>query len=430
MAVRPRVVVVGAGFAGLRATRALRKAPVDVLLVDRHNFQTFQPLLYQVATASLNPADVAFPVRGVLRRHGNVRFRKASVVRIDGDTLHLDDGDTKAFDYLVVAGGARAAYFGIPGADEHAFPLYALADATRMRNHILRCFEAADAHPEAIAAGALTFVVVGGGPTGVEMAGALAELFEGVLRKDFRNVDTSAARVILIEMQDAVLSTFSEKSQAHALKALRARSVDVRLRAKVERVDTDRIKLVDGDELATQTVIWAAGVQTAPVAEWLGAERTRGGRIVVDDDLFVKGRNNVLAIGDIAAVPTPDGSTLPQLGAVAIQTGEHAAKQIVRRIEGRATQPFVYKDKGIMATIGRRSAVAELAGGVRLSGTLGWLAWLFLHLLLLVGFRNRLSVLINWAYSYIARERGPRIILEVSSEGEREHLDARREVEP
>lgn len=430
MAARPRVVVVGAGFAGLRAARALRKADVDVLLVDRHNFQTFQPLLYQVATASLNPADVAFPVRGVLRRQRNARFRSGSVVGIDGNTVRLDDGEAVAFDYLIVAGGARAAYFGIPGADEHAFPLYALADATRVRNHVLGCFETADAHPHEIAAGALTFVVVGGGPTGVEMAGALAELFEGVLRKDFRHTDTSAARVILIEMQDVVLSAFSEKSQAHALKALRARGVDVRLRTKVERVDADRIKLVDGDDLPTRTVIWAAGVQTASIAEWVGAERTPAGRIVVDDDLFVKGRLNVLAVGDIAAVPSPDGGTLPQLGAVAIQTGDHAARQIVRRIEGRPTQPFVYEDKGIMATIGRRSAVAELSLGVRLSGTLGWFAWLFLHLLLLVGFRNRLSVLINWAYSYIARERGPRIILEVSSEGERKDLDARRDVEP
>jgi NADH:quinone reductase (non-electrogenic) len=424
---KPRVVIVGAGFAGLRAARALRKADVDVTLVDRHNYQTFQPLLYQVATAGLNAADVAFPVRGILRRYGNVRFRMASVVGMDAGVLRLDDGDVLPFDHLIVAGGARAAYFGVPGAAEHAFPLYALTDAIRLRNHTLRCFESADAHPERIADGALTFVVVGAGPTGVEMAGALAELFDGVLRKDFPATDATRARVILVEMQDAVLPPFTERSQRHALEALRARGVDVRFGAKVQQVDPGSITLVDGEQIPTRTVIWAAGVQSAKVAEWLGAEQTRGGRIVVDRSLAVPGRDNVFAAGDIAAAVALDGSLYPQLGAVAIQTGEHAARQVLRRIRGQELEPFVYRNKGIMATIGRRSAVAELSFGVRLSGTLGWFAWLFLHLLLLVGFRNRLSVLLNWAWSYVARERGPRLILETWErlpEGEGEDLDA------
>jgi NADH:ubiquinone reductase (H+-translocating) len=422
----PRIVILGAGFAGLRAARALRGAEADVTVVDRHNFQTFQPLLYQVATAALNEADVAFPVRGVLRRYGNARFRLGTVVALDDGAVRLDDGSSLPYDHLIVTAGARAAFFGVPGAERHAFPLYALVDATRLRNHVLRCFEAADADPSLIDDGALTFVVVGGGPTGVEIAGALAELFDGVLRKDFPQIDASRARVLLVEMQDTVLPQFSERSQRHALKALRARRVDVRFGAKVERVGARAIDLVGGERIASRTVVWAAGVQPAPVADWLGAERTRGGRIVVEPDLTVRGRTNVFAAGDIAAAADPDGTLYPQLGAVAIQTGEHVARQVMRRIRGEATEPFVYRDKGIMATIGRRSAVAELSAGIRLSGTIGWLAWLFLHLLLLVGFRNRLSVLLNWAWSYIVRERGPRIVLEVPPvlpEGEGEDLD-------
>jgi NADH dehydrogenase len=431
---RARVVIVGAGFAGLRAARALRNAPVDVTVVDRHNFQTFQPLLYQVATASLNPADVAFPVRGVLRRYSSADFRLGMVVGLDGDAgaVVLDDGTRLPFDHLIVTAGARAAYFDTVGAEEHAFPLYALDDATRLRNHILHCFESADADRSAAAAadGTLTFVVVGGGPTGVEIAGALAELFDGVLRKDFPRLDPSLARVVLVEMQDTVLSQFSERSQRHALRALRARGVDVRFGAKVGRVGADAIELVGGEHIPTRTIVWAAGVRAVPAAEWLGCEHTRGGRIVVERDLSVPGRDNTFAAGDVAAATAPDGTLYPQLGAVAIQTGEHAAHQVIKRMRGEPTAPFVYRDKGIMATIGRRSAVAELAAGVRLSGTIGWFAWLFLHLLLLVGFRNRLSVLLNWAWSYIVRERGPRILLEAPlSEREREDLDARGDVQ-
>ncbi len=423
---RPRVVIIGAGFAGLRAARTLRKASVDVTIVDRHNFQTFQPLLYQVATASLNPSDIAFPVRGVLRRYRNAAFRLATVTGIEDGAVRLDDGGRLAYDHLIVTAGARAAFFGVPGADEHAFPLYALADATRLRNHVLRCFEAADAHPELVDRGALMFVVVGGGPTGVEIAGALAELFEGVLRKDFPRIDRSQARVVLVEMQDTVLPQFTQASQRHALRALHARGVDVRFGAKVDSVGRDAIDLVGGERIASHTVVWAAGVRSAPIADWLGAEQTRGGRIVVNQDLGIPGRDNVYAAGDVAAAAAPDGTLYPQLGAVAIQTGEHAAKQVLRRIRGKPAEPFVYKDKGMMATIGRRSAVAELSfrpggdprtpRGVRLSGTIGWLAWLFLHLLLLVGFRNRLSVLLNWAWSYVVRERGPRIVFEPATD--------------
>jgi NADH dehydrogenase len=334
-------------------------------------------------------------------------------------SVRLHDGTTLPFDDLVVCAGSRASYFGVRGADKHAFALYSLTDATRLRNHILSCFEAADADPALVAAGALTFVVVGGGPTGVEMAGALVEVIDGVLRKDFPHVDASAARVILVEMLDTVLPPFRVGSQRHALSALRERGVDVRFGAKVAEVTGSRLRLVSGEEIPTRTVMWAAGVQSASVADILGAEQTRAGRLVVRPDLSLPGHDNVFVAGDIAAAASPDGSLYPQVAQVAIQSGEHAARQVMRRMRGEPTEPFVYKDKGMMATIGRRSAVTELPSGVRLSGTIGWLAWLFLHLLYLVGFRNRLSVLLNWAWSYVARERGPRLIL-ASSERPRD----------
>jgi len=419
-----RVVIVGAGFAGLRAARALRDTPVDVTIIDRHNYQTFQPLLYQVATAGLNVADVAFPVRGVLRRYRNCRFLSGEVTSVDHSAglVGLSDGGAVAFDVLIVAAGARAAYFGVPGAEEHSFALYALTDAVRLRNHVLRCFEAADADPQLAAAGALTFVVVGGGPTGVEMAGALVEVIEGVLRKDFPRTDARAARVVLVEMRDVVLPPFGPRSQKHALKALRQRGVEILFGEKVAEVTPTVLRLVSGAEIATRTVIWAAGVQSSSLADVLGAEQTQGGRVVVDADLSLPGHPNVFVVGDMAAAAAPDGSLYPQLAQVAIQAGEHVAQQAIRRLRGRDGEPFIYKDKGIMATIGRRSAVTELPSGIHLAGTIGWLSWLFLHLLYLVGFRNRLSVLLNWAWSYVARERGPRLILEIANDAERRKL--------
>jgi NADH dehydrogenase len=408
----PHVVVIGAGFAGLRAVRALHKAPVRVTLIDRHNIQTFQPLLYQVATAGLNVADVAFPIRGVTRRFANCTFRRGVVDSVDHDSrvVTLADGDAITYDYLIVGAGARAAYFGVPGAETHAFALYSLADATRLRNHILRCFELADAHPELVERGLLTFVVVGAGPTGVEMAGALFEVCEGILRKDFPHLRDHTASVIIVEMLDVVLSAFHAKSQRYALKALRRRGVDVRFGEQVAAVEKHALVLVDGSRIATSTVIWAAGVQTEALAGVLGAERTRGGRVVVGPNLSVAGHPDVFVVGDMANALAPDGRSHPQVAQVAIQSGQHAAHEVVRRINRQPTKPFVYKNKGNMATIGRRSAVAELPHGIRIRGSLGWLSWLFLHLLYLVGFRNRLSVLLNWAWSYVTHERGPRLI--------------------
>ena len=411
------VVVIGGGFGGLSAARALAPAPVEVTLVDRRNYHTFLPLLYQVATAGLNPADIAHPVRGVLRSQRNATVRQGTVVGVDWDasSIELRDVDDVPqripFDHLVVAAGSSPEFFGVAGAERWAFPLYSLDDATMLRNHVLSRFEAADADPELVDRGVLTFVIVGGGPTGVETAGALAELFHAVMRRDFPTLDVSRARVVLVEMAGSVLPPFSARSRWHARDALRDRGVELLLGDTVEAVEEHRVRLASGRELDTDTLIWAAGVRANPLATTLGLQIGRGGRIVVDEHLRVPGRRGVYAIGDIAAVPGPGGSPLPQLAPVAIQAGHHAAAEIRAQVAGsRVCEPFRYRDKGTMATIGRRSAVAEIPPGIVLSGTLAWLSWLFLHLVWLIGFRNRLSVLLNWAWSYLARDRGERLI--------------------
>ncbi|HSL56584.1 MAG TPA: NAD(P)/FAD-dependent oxidoreductase [Acidimicrobiales bacterium] len=433
MGPRPQVVVIGAGFGGLHAVGGLREADVDVTVVDRENYHTFLPLLYQVATAGLNPADVAHPVRGIFHDQRNVAFRHATVIGADWDDRHLlldsPDGrrDHLPFDQLIVAAGSAASFFDIPGAAQHSYPLYTLADATALRNHVLGRFEAVDADPALVDSGALTFVVVGGGPTGVEVAGALAELFAQVLRRDFAAVDVARARVVLVEMAPTLLAPFHEESRWHAFDALRARGVEIRLERAVAEVGAESVRLDSGEVIAAHTLVWAAGVRGNPVAEALGLPVGRGGRIDVGPDLSVPGHPGVWAIGDVAniaavvrplvALPwargtgTPRAGTLPQLAPVAMQTGAHAAAQVVATLAGRPTEGFAYVDRGTMATIGRRSAVAELPFGIRLSGTLAWFAWLGLHLLFLVGFRNRLSVFLNWAWNYLTWDRGPRLIL-------------------
>jgi NADH dehydrogenase len=310
-----------------------------------------------------------------------------------------------------------ATWFGVRGAAEHAFPLYTLDDSVALRNHVVERFEVADADPSAIDDGALTFVIVGGGPTGVETAGALAELFAVVFRRDYPHLDVTRARVILVEARDTLLSAFAPRSQRHAATTLAARGVELRFGEAVDEVTPDHVRMASGEVLPTQTVIWAAGVRAHPLAEALGLPTERQGRIVVGRDLAVTGHPGVWAIGDIAAIPGKDGRPLPQLAPVAMQSGEHVAKQIGRLLEGKGTQPFSFFDRGTMATIGRRSAIAELPGGLKLHGTLAWLAWLGLHLLYLVGVRNRASVLLNWAWSYLTWDRGPRIILGAEAAG-------------
>jgi NADH dehydrogenase len=422
MAVVPKVVVIGAGFGGLEVARHLKGAPVDVTIIDQHNFHTFQPLLYQVATAGLNAADIAHAVRGLFHRQSNVRFRQGRVTGVDwaGRTVALEGHPDVAFDHLVVAGGATVTYFGTPGAAEHGFALYTLQDATRLRNHVVRRFEAADADSGELDRGGLTFVVVGGGPTGVETAGALAELFAQVFRKDYPSLDVSRARVVLVEMQDHLLHPFKPSSRRHALETLRSRGVEVRLGAKVASVGPDSVTFADGEVLPCQTLVWAAGVQANPLAATLGVAQDRGGRIVVDPDLRVPDHPGAWAIGDIAATRDRGGELLPQLAPVAMQGGRHVARQIRRLLAGQPTEPFRYRDKGTMATIGRRAAVAELPGGIRLRGAPAWLAWLGLHLVFLVGKRNRASVLLNWAWNYLTWDRGPRLILDQQPGGSTE----------
>lgn len=417
MAVVPKVVVVGAGFAGLEVARHLRAQPVEVTLIDRNNFHTFQPLLYQVATAGLNAADVAYAARGLFHGQRNVRFRQAMVTGVDWDAAVVElEGQTPLpFDHLVIAGGATVTHFDTPGAASFGFPLYTLDDAVALRNHIVERFEAADIDPGQIDRGGLTFVVVGGGPTGVEMAGALAELFSMVFRKDYPLLAVSRARVILLEMQDHLLGPFSAPSRRHALDTLLARGVEVRLGARVAAVTPHEVVLADGEVLPSQTLIWAAGVRANALADRLGVEQDRGGRVRVGPDLRITGHASAWAIGDIAAARGRDGTLVPQLAPVAMQAGRHVAAQIGRLLEGRPTEAFRYRNKGTMATIGRRAAVAELPGRIRLWGGPAWLAWLGLHLLYLVGKRNRASVLLNWAWNYLTWDRGPRLILRPSN---------------
>lgn len=413
----PRVVVVGAGFAGLSAARALAGKPVDVVVVDQHNFHTFLPLLYQVATAGLDPSDVAYPVRAVFGRHGNVTFRHGKVTAVDlaERTLSLADGTSLHYDHLVVATGAAAAFFSVPGAAEHSRPLYTLADARRLRNHLLSTLEMADARPELFDGAAPVFVVVGGGPTGVETAGALVELLEVSLKRDRLRIDPVRTRVVLVDMADKLLTAFRSEAGSYAASTLRGRGVEVRLGAGVAEVAPKGVRLTNGDWIDADAVVWAGGVTVdGTLAGSMDTPHGRGSRVTVEPDLSLEGHPEVSVVGDAAAVPLRPGSdeTCAQLAQVAIQSGKHAARQVVARIDGRPTRPFRYRDKGIMATIGRRAAVAQLRVGPVVVGTLGWLMWLGLHLVYLIGFRNRAAVILNWTWRYFRWPSGPRVIVD------------------
>lgn len=418
MAVCPSVVIVGAGFAGLDCAKRLLGEPVDVTLVDKRSFHTFQPLLYQVATSGLSASDVAYPVRGIFQDAPNIAVRNATVTGIDWDRrlVALAGGQPLPFDHLVLAAGATANWFGVRGAAEHGFPLYSLADAIRLRNHVLAQFEAADVDPTLVELGALTFVVVGGGPTGVETAGALTELFSMVLAKDFRRLDVGRARVVLVEMGDTLLGPFSERARRHAHDQLVARGVELRLGQRVTRVGPREVVLASGEVIPARTLVWAAGVRANPLADVLGLVQVGGGRIAVGSDLRVAGHPEVFVVGDLAAISGADGGLLPQLAPVAKQSGHFVGEEIARSVRGRRPRRFRYLDKGTMATIGRGSAVADLPLRISLTGMPAWLAWLFLHLLLLAGFRNRLSVFVSWAWNYLTYDRGPRLIIEPEHE--------------
>ena len=409
MSRRHRVVVIGAGFGGLAVAKGLRRQAVDVVLVDQHNFHTFQPLLYQVATAGLSADDIAYPVRGIVRRRRNVTFRMGTVTAIDtaGRTVTVTSGDGDdrlEYDTLVLAAGAVSDSFGVPGVEEHAIPLKSLADAERIRARVLQQFERAAAQPGVLAEGALDLVVCGGGPTGVELAGGIAELYRRVLARDAPYLDLRPARIVLVDVADRLLATFAPESSQAARRTLARRGVEVLLGSAVARVTATGVDLADGTHLPAATVVWAAGVRAHPLAAALGTELDRRGRVVVGPDLSVAGLPEVFAIGDIA------GAGLPQVAQPAIQGGHHVAAQIERRLRGEPTQQFHYRDKGSMATIGRNAAVAEFPGGRRLGGFPGWVAWLGLHLIELVGMRNRLNVLVNWAWNYLTYDRGARLL--------------------
>ena len=413
----PRVVVVGGGFAGLRAVKTLSKIrpPVRTTLLEQHNYHLFQPLLYQLATGVVQPADIAHPVRGIVRRYRRTSVRMATVAGVDFDAREVltDEGGRFGYDYLVLAAGATTNTFGIPGVEEHSFPLKTMPDALRLRAHLLRQFELADNNPAEIDKGALTVVVVGGGPTGVEMAGALHELFKHVLVHDFPDLDINQARVVLLEAMDHLLAPVHPSSRKHALDILRRRGVEVRLGQAMERATPDEVVLKDGTVIPTRTLIWGAGVRANPLADVVGLEQTRGGRILVGDDLSVPGRPEVFVVGDLAGAGDGKGGLLPQVAQPAIQEAKHAAQNIERTLKGEPRTGFTYNDKGIMATIGRNAAVTELPNGARFKGVLAWYMWLVLHLAYIIGFRSRVAVLVNWIWSYLTYDRHARIIVAV-----------------
>jgi NADH dehydrogenase len=403
--------VVGAGFGGLAACEALTKAQVDIVLVDRHNYNTFQPLLYQVATAGLNPGDIAYPLRAYAGPHKNVRFRQDEVAAIDFETgsVGFVEGPLLPYDFLVLAAGAGTAYFGVPGAKEYAKAIYTMEDAVAVRDMALESVERAASH--GAGEGDLTVVVVGGGPTGVEMAGALADLRQMELSTRYSELDSSLSRIVLVEQQDRLLGAFHPKLSAYARRVLERRKVEVRVSESVKEVLADRVLLGSGEVVPCRIVVWAAGVGPCALTEALELPKVRG-RLEVGDDLRVMGLDNVFAIGDMAAArSTGTGpAPLPQLAQPAIQEGRLVGEQIMRLLADEETAAFRYHDKGIMATIGRRAAVAQLPSGVRLRGTPAWLAWLGLHIVFLLGVRNRTSVLLNWAWRYVSWRRGPKVI--------------------
>jgi NADH:ubiquinone reductase (H+-translocating) len=406
----PRVIIVGGGFGGLSAARALRKAPVRVTLLDRQNHHLFQPLLYQVATAALSPADIAEPLRHVVRKQENCEVLLAEVKSIDvGAKKIVTDIGELDYDYLVVATGARHHYFGKDQWEKFAPGLKSLDDALNLRRRMLLAFELAETtKDDAERKAAMTFVVVGGGPTGVEMAGAIAEIARQTLVRDFRHIDSSHARVILVENSPEVLTVFSDDLSKSASKQLRRIGVELKLSSMVQDMDETGVKLASGEHIPAKTVVWAAGNKASPLGATLGVPLDRGGRVIVNPDLSIPNHPEVFVIGDLANFAT-EGGPLPGLASVAVQQGPHVAKNIQLLLAGGWTKPFEYWDKGTMATIGRYAAVADV-GFMRFTGFIAWLAWLFIHLILLVSFRSKVGVLASWAYTYIVYGRKARLI--------------------
>jgi NADH dehydrogenase len=413
----PHIVIVGGGFGGLAAARALAQGPVRVTLLDRHNHHLFQPLLYQVATAGLSPAEIASPIRRILsaQRNVTVLLAEATAVEPEAKRIRLADGDL-SYDHLILATGATHSYFGQDDWAIHAPGLKTLDDALEIRHRVLSAFEKAEREVDAERRRQwLTLVVVGGGPTGVEMAGALAEIARHTLPGDFRHIDPKSARVVLVEAGPRVLSTYPPDLSESASRQLEALGVHVWTGAAVTGVDAEGVQM-GADRLAARTVVWAAGVEASPLARSLGVQLDRAGRVPVEPDLSVPGRPDIFVIGDLAAIES-DGRAVPGVAPAAIQMGKHAAANVLRRLRGEPPAPFRYRDKGSLATVGRSRGVAVI-GRLKLSGFFAWAAWLFVHIVFLIGFRNRFVVLFTWMWAYLTYERSARLI--VGGRGSRE----------
>ncbi|MEJ2069988.1 MAG: NAD(P)/FAD-dependent oxidoreductase [Syntrophobacterales bacterium] len=408
---RKHVIIVGGGFAGLGCARALAsRKEVRVTLIDRNNYHQFQPLLYQVATSMLAPDDVAVSLRKLFRKNPNVDVKLAEVASVDpkAKTVTTTSGEVYLGDYLVLAAGSQPNFFKTPGAAEHSFPLYSLNDAERLRSRILKVFEDADRDPQLVEEGALNFVIVGGGPTGTEMAGALSEMINSTMTLEYQDLAVSAARVYLVDHGHAVLGPFSEKAHEYASRVLKRDGVQIRLGTSVQEVGPGHVTLSDGNTIKTHLVVWGGGLKAAPLAPNIGMPQGRGGRIDVRPDLTVEGFPGVYVLGDFANIPSPAGGMLPQLGSVALQSGMWTAEHILSGLRNIAYWPFHYHDKGFMAMIGRNAAIAEIGEHRHeLHGPVAFAAWLGVHAYLMSGVRNRLEAFIDWAWDYFTTGRGP-----------------------
>ena len=446
LANRKKVIVIGGGFGGMQAARKLKRADVDVTIIDRRNFHLFQPLLYQVATGGLSPANIAAPIRSIFRRQKNAMVVLGEVVSVDPElksveVQSMEPGETEpqtqtlSYDWLIVAAGATHSYFGNDQWEDIAPGLKTIEDATEVRRRVLSAFEAAEVETDIKRRGELlTFVVVGGGPTGVELSGAITELAQHTLRHDFRNIEPNHAKVVLVEGEERVLSMFAPKLSHKAEASLKQMKVDMRLGAHVIAVEPDQVTIkfkADSSEVIvpTRTVLWAAGVAGVPLgkalAEATGVEAARGGRVPVQPDLTIEGHPEIFVIGDLASCKNKDGKPLPGVAQVAMQQGAYASRSVVNEMKGRAkSKPFSYRDKGSLATIGRRKAIADL-GFMKFSGFFAWLLWLFIHVATLAVFHNRVLVLFQWAWNYITFNRAARLITETEKVG-REHCEIKK----
>jgi NADH dehydrogenase len=409
---RPRIVILGGGFAGVGTAQKLKKADADVVLIDHHDYHTFQPLLYQLATGLLETTGVGHSLRDLVHDQDNATIHKTAVTAVDLDkrTVQFAEIEPLSYNYLVLALGAEVNFFATDGAAQHAFPMYTLSDALRLKEHVLGKWEAADKNPKLIEDGALNVVVVGGGPTGVETAGAMAELYRGDFARDYPNVPQENARIVLVEAGPEVFSMFEPDIRVYTVKALEKRTVEVMTGQIVSSVAPTRVTLKSGDELAAHTLVWGAGLQGNQLVHSLGLDLERGNRIGVGPELTIAGHPEAFAIGDIAAIT--DAKTqqvLPQLGSVALQSGEHAGETIARRIASKETKPFKYRDKGTMATIGRGAAVVQMLGGRTMKGKKAQLAWGTVHLALLPTNEDRAKAIVDWAGAALTHQRAGRI---------------------